>query len=77
MRRLLRDAMPLRRGEWGLALHIESHKGGDTRRYLLDFGFTPEVYAANLEFLKIDVGDESGGRLQVANSPAIGESPRR
>ena len=41
--------------EWGLALHIESHKGSDTRRYLLDFGFTPEVYANNLELLKIDV----------------------
>jgi 7,8-dihydropterin-6-yl-methyl-4-(beta-D-ribofuranosyl)aminobenzene 5'-phosphate synthase len=41
--------------EWGLALHIESHKGSDTRRYLLDFGFTPEVYANNLSFLKIDV----------------------
>ncbi len=42
--------------EWGLALHIESHKGGESRRYLLDFGFTPEVYANNLELLKIDVG---------------------
>ena len=34
--------------EWGLALHIESHKGDDTRRYLLDFGFTPTVYLSNL-----------------------------
>ena len=34
-------------GEWGLALHIESQKGGETRRYLLDFGFTPDVYANN------------------------------
>src|SRR5580700_5035296 len=41
--------------EWGLALHIESHKGSETRRYLLDFGFTPDVYANNLEILKIDV----------------------
>jgi 7,8-dihydropterin-6-yl-methyl-4-(beta-D-ribofuranosyl)aminobenzene 5'-phosphate synthase len=40
--------------EWGLALHIESSKGSDTRRYLLDFGFTPDVYANNLELLKID-----------------------
>ena len=39
--------------EWGLALHIESRKGRDTRRYLLDFGFTPDVYANNLEILKI------------------------
>ncbi|HUA54419.1 MAG TPA: MBL fold metallo-hydrolase [Candidatus Sulfotelmatobacter sp.] len=41
--------------EWGLALHIESRKGQDRRRYLLDFGFTPDVYANNLEILKIDV----------------------
>jgi 7,8-dihydropterin-6-yl-methyl-4-(beta-D-ribofuranosyl)aminobenzene 5'-phosphate synthase len=42
--------------EWGLALHIESRIGGDRRRYLLDFGFTPDVYANNLALLKIDVG---------------------
>ena len=42
------------RSEWGLALHLESQRGGETRRYLLDFGFTPEVYANNLELLKID-----------------------
>jgi 7,8-dihydropterin-6-yl-methyl-4-(beta-D-ribofuranosyl)aminobenzene 5'-phosphate synthase len=40
--------------EWGLALHIESTKGGEMRRYLLDFGFTPTVYANNLDLLKID-----------------------
>jgi len=31
--------------EWGLALHIESTKGSESRRYFLDFGFTPDVYA--------------------------------
>jgi 7,8-dihydropterin-6-yl-methyl-4-(beta-D-ribofuranosyl)aminobenzene 5'-phosphate synthase len=41
--------------EWGLALYLESRKDKDSRRYLLDFGFTPEVYANNLELLKIDV----------------------
>jgi 7,8-dihydropterin-6-yl-methyl-4-(beta-D-ribofuranosyl)aminobenzene 5'-phosphate synthase len=41
--------------EWGLALHLESRKGQVTRRYLLDFGFTPDVYANNVELLKIDV----------------------
>jgi 7,8-dihydropterin-6-yl-methyl-4-(beta-D-ribofuranosyl)aminobenzene 5'-phosphate synthase len=40
--------------EWGLGLHIESTKGNEARRYLLDFGFTPDVYANNLELLKID-----------------------
>jgi 7,8-dihydropterin-6-yl-methyl-4-(beta-D-ribofuranosyl)aminobenzene 5'-phosphate synthase len=34
--------------EWGLALHLESRKGQEMRRYLLDFGFTPNVYANNL-----------------------------
>jgi len=41
--------------EWGLALHLESRKGKESRRYLLDFGFTPDVYANNLELLKIDI----------------------
>lgn len=42
--------------EWGLALHLESRRGQERRRYLLDFGFTPDVYANNLEILRIDVG---------------------
>ena len=40
--------------EWGLALHIQSTKGSEDRRYLLDFGFTPDVYANNLTLMKID-----------------------
>jgi 7,8-dihydropterin-6-yl-methyl-4-(beta-D-ribofuranosyl)aminobenzene 5'-phosphate synthase len=40
--------------EWGLALHIESTKGSQSRRYLLDFGFTADVYANNVDLLKID-----------------------
>ena len=42
--------------QWGLALHIESTKGGESQRYLLDFGFTPDVYANNLDLLKVDPG---------------------
>ncbi len=41
--------------EWGLALHLESRRGKETRQYLLDFGFTPDIYANNLELLKIDI----------------------
>jgi len=41
--------------EWGLALHIESRKGQEARRYLLDFGFTPDVYVNNLDIMRIDV----------------------
>jgi len=40
--------------EWGLSLHLVSTKGKDTRRYLLDFAFTPDVLANNLALLKID-----------------------
>jgi len=40
--------------EWGLALHIESTTGRQSRRYLLDFGFTPDVYANNIGLLQID-----------------------
>jgi 7,8-dihydropterin-6-yl-methyl-4-(beta-D-ribofuranosyl)aminobenzene 5'-phosphate synthase len=40
--------------EWGLALHIESTRGAESRRYLLDFGFTPEVYTNNIGLLRID-----------------------
>jgi 7,8-dihydropterin-6-yl-methyl-4-(beta-D-ribofuranosyl)aminobenzene 5'-phosphate synthase len=41
--------------EWGLALHLASRRKDETRQYLLDFGFTPEVYANNLALMKIDV----------------------
>jgi len=40
--------------EWGLALRIESTRGVESRRYLLDFGFTPDVYANNIGLLQID-----------------------
>jgi len=41
--------------EWGLALHIESRRGQEWRRFLLDFGFTSDVYANNLDIMQIDV----------------------
>jgi 7,8-dihydropterin-6-yl-methyl-4-(beta-D-ribofuranosyl)aminobenzene 5'-phosphate synthase len=41
--------------EWGLALHLQSRRGDETRNYLLDFGYTPDVYANNLDLLKIDI----------------------
>jgi 7,8-dihydropterin-6-yl-methyl-4-(beta-D-ribofuranosyl)aminobenzene 5'-phosphate synthase len=40
--------------QWGLALHLVSTKGTDTRRYMLDFGFTPDVMQNNLKLLNID-----------------------
>lgn len=40
--------------QWGLSLHLVSAKGRETRQYLLDFGFTPDVLNNNLALLKID-----------------------
>ena len=40
--------------EWGLALYIESTKGGEKRHYLLDYGFTSDIYLNNIDLLKID-----------------------
>jgi 7,8-dihydropterin-6-yl-methyl-4-(beta-D-ribofuranosyl)aminobenzene 5'-phosphate synthase len=40
--------------EWGLALHVESARGTDTRRVLMDFGYTPETVNNNLELLQLD-----------------------
>ncbi len=42
-------------GEFGLSLYGESRLGADTRRVLVDFGYTPEAINNNLELLGIDV----------------------
>jgi 7,8-dihydropterin-6-yl-methyl-4-(beta-D-ribofuranosyl)aminobenzene 5'-phosphate synthase len=41
-------------GEWGLSMHAQSERGGETRNVLIDFGYTPEVLLNNMEILKID-----------------------
>ena len=41
--------------EWGLALHLVSVRGQDTRQYLLDFGFMATTYQNNIALLDIDV----------------------
>jgi 7,8-dihydropterin-6-yl-methyl-4-(beta-D-ribofuranosyl)aminobenzene 5'-phosphate synthase len=40
--------------EFGLSLHIESQRGAERRRVLVDFGFTPEALINNLDLLEID-----------------------
>ena len=40
--------------EWGLSLHLESAKAGERHRYLLDFGFTPEIVNRNFDLLGIE-----------------------
>jgi 7,8-dihydropterin-6-yl-methyl-4-(beta-D-ribofuranosyl)aminobenzene 5'-phosphate synthase len=41
-------------GEWGLAMHAQSHRGNEERNVLIDFGYTPEVLLNNMAILKID-----------------------
>ena len=41
-------------GEWGLAMHVESKRGAETRHLLIDFGYTPEVLLNNMEILQTD-----------------------
>jgi 7,8-dihydropterin-6-yl-methyl-4-(beta-D-ribofuranosyl)aminobenzene 5'-phosphate synthase len=40
--------------EWGLAMQPESTRGGDTRQFLIDFGYTAETLNNNLGLLRID-----------------------
>jgi 7,8-dihydropterin-6-yl-methyl-4-(beta-D-ribofuranosyl)aminobenzene 5'-phosphate synthase len=40
-------------GEFGLSMYVESQRGDETRRMLIDFGFTPETLNNNLGMLKI------------------------
>ena len=40
--------------EWGLSLHLESAARGERQRYLLDFGFTPEIINRNFDLLGIE-----------------------
>jgi len=42
--------------EFGLAMHVESRRGAETRSTLIDFGFTPEALINNTELLEIDPG---------------------
>jgi len=42
-------------GEFGLSLHAHSRLGTETRRVLIDFGYTPEAINNNLALLGIDV----------------------
>jgi 7,8-dihydropterin-6-yl-methyl-4-(beta-D-ribofuranosyl)aminobenzene 5'-phosphate synthase len=43
-------------GEWGLAMHAQSFRGGEERNVMIDFGFTPEVLNNNMAILKVDPG---------------------
>lgn len=40
--------------EFGLSMHVESHRGSEVRNLLVDFGFTPDALLNNLDLLGID-----------------------
>jgi 7,8-dihydropterin-6-yl-methyl-4-(beta-D-ribofuranosyl)aminobenzene 5'-phosphate synthase len=40
--------------EFGLAMHVESRRGNDTRNILVDFGFTPEALLNNANLFGLD-----------------------
>lgn len=40
--------------EWGLALHVESQRGNESRQVMIDFGYTPHALLNNLLMLDID-----------------------
>jgi 7,8-dihydropterin-6-yl-methyl-4-(beta-D-ribofuranosyl)aminobenzene 5'-phosphate synthase len=42
------------RAEWGLSMMAESARGDETRRVLVDFGYSPEVLLTNMGLLGID-----------------------
>jgi len=47
-------------GEWGLSLHLEGVQAGIRSRYLLDFGYTPEVLIRNFDLLDLEPGHIDG-----------------
>jgi len=51
-----KDSPPRRTlvSEFGLAMHVESRRGAETRSVLVDFGFTPEALINNTDLLGID-----------------------
>src|SRR3712207_5389382 len=42
------------RAEWGFSMMAESARGDETRRVLIDFGYSPEVLLTNMGLLGID-----------------------
>jgi 7,8-dihydropterin-6-yl-methyl-4-(beta-D-ribofuranosyl)aminobenzene 5'-phosphate synthase len=40
--------------EFGLSMHVETRRGGETRNVLMDFGFTPDAVVNNANLVGID-----------------------
>src|ERR1700684_442179 len=59
-------------GEWGLSLHLESESKAGRGRYLLDFGYTPEILLRNFDLLGIDPEKLDGLILSHAHRDRFG-----
>jgi 7,8-dihydropterin-6-yl-methyl-4-(beta-D-ribofuranosyl)aminobenzene 5'-phosphate synthase len=59
-------------GEWGLSLHLESQNKAGKGRYLLDFGYTPEILLRNFDLLGIDAEKLDGLILSHAHRDHFG-----
>ena len=42
------------RAEWGLSMLAESVRADETRRVMIDFGYTPDALLGNMDLLKLD-----------------------
>jgi 7,8-dihydropterin-6-yl-methyl-4-(beta-D-ribofuranosyl)aminobenzene 5'-phosphate synthase len=62
-------------GEWGLSLHLESRSAGETRQYLLDFGYTPEILVRNFTLLGIEPEQLNGLILSHGHRDHYGGLP--
>lgn len=70
--RLPRKQMTSLACEWGLSLHLESRRGGETAQFLLDFGYTPEIILRNADILDIDPAKVDGLILSHAHRDHFG-----
>ena|SRR5665213_34823 len=59
-------------GEWGLSLHLESENKAGKGRYLLDFGYTPEILLRNFDLLGIAAEKLDGLILSHAHRDHFG-----
>ncbi len=58
--------------EWGLSLHLEARRGGQSAQHILDFGYTPEIINRNFDLLGIEPAKIDGLILSHAHRDHFG-----